>query len=306
MKQFNDILFVSQGLTAHQDSLGQSIMLTLRNQANLEGLIACPPLPEHMSDYRETYENSLINTIKTSFDDTVSNNPAIQTPIEFPIHISAGDKPAARISKHVVEHGFDIIIKDTEEIPEGEDGFKALDMQLLRECPCPVWLHKPNNKPIEKRRVAVAIDVDPFDDEKKVMALDLLRHARAIADSSDSRLHIIGCWVYQLESYLSTQAWIKVPEKELNRNIELARIEHLAELNRLIEESGIEGENVIHHLHGEADNEIPRCVANIDIDVLVMGTSARTGLSGVVIGNTAENILQHIHCSLVAFKPRDF
>jgi len=97
-----------------------------------------------------------------------------------------------------------------------------------------------------------------------------------------------------------------VPEEELNRNIELARIEHLAELNRLIEEAGIEGENVIHHLHGEADNEIPRCVTNIDIDVLVMGTSARTGLSGVVIGNTAENILQHIHCSLVAFKPQDF
>ncbi|MDF5010076.1 universal stress protein, partial [Vibrio parahaemolyticus] len=37
-----------------------------------------------------------------------------------------------------------------------------------------------------------------------------------------------------------------------------------------------------------------------------MGTLARTGISGYVIGNTAENILQSINCSLVALKPDGF
>jgi nucleotide-binding universal stress UspA family protein len=37
-----------------------------------------------------------------------------------------------------------------------------------------------------------------------------------------------------------------------------------------------------------------------------MGTVARTGISGFIIGNTAENILQKIDCSLLALKPQGF
>lgn len=42
------------------------------------------------------------------------------------------------------------------------------------------------------------------------------------------------------------------------------------------------------------------------IDVLVMGTVARTGIPGFIIGNTAEIILQKIDCSLLALKPLGF
>jgi nucleotide-binding universal stress UspA family protein len=42
------------------------------------------------------------------------------------------------------------------------------------------------------------------------------------------------------------------------------------------------------------------------IDILIMGTVARTGISGFIIGNTAENILQKIDCSLLALKPQGF
>ena len=63
---------------------------------------------------------------------------------------------------------------------------------------------------------------------------------------------------------------------------------------------------VLHLLHGKPDDQIPDCVDELEIDVLVMGTLARTGISGFVIGNTAENILQSISCSLVAMKPEGF
>ncbi|GAM59013.1 universal stress protein family 1 [Vibrio ishigakensis] len=39
---------------------------------------------------------------------------------------------------------------------------------------------------------------------------------------------------------------------------------------------------------------------------MVMGTLARTGIPGIVIGNTAENIVQAVSCSLVALKPPGF
>ncbi|CSI61259.1 universal stress protein family 1 [Vibrio cholerae] len=63
---------------------------------------------------------------------------------------------------------------------------------------------------------------------------------------------------------------------------------------------------MIHHLHGKPDELIPEWVTQENIDILVMGTLARTGIAGFVIGNTAENIVQSIECSLVALKPEGF
>jgi nucleotide-binding universal stress UspA family protein len=37
-----------------------------------------------------------------------------------------------------------------------------------------------------------------------------------------------------------------------------------------------------------------------------MGTVARTGLSGVFIGNTAENIINSLECPVLAVKPEGF
>jgi nucleotide-binding universal stress UspA family protein len=54
------------------------------------------------------------------------------------------------------------------------------------------------------------------------------------------------------------------------------------------------------------DQSIPDFIDQNDIDILVMGTVARTGIYSFVIGNTAENILQKLSCSLLALKPKGF
>ncbi|MFC6670537.1 universal stress protein [Marinobacterium aestuariivivens] len=51
---------------------------------------------------------------------------------------------------------------------------------------------------------------------------------------------------------------------------------------------------------------MPDYVAAQGIDLLVMGTVARTGIPGFVIGNTAENLVRKIGCSLLALKPPGF
>jgi nucleotide-binding universal stress UspA family protein len=37
-----------------------------------------------------------------------------------------------------------------------------------------------------------------------------------------------------------------------------------------------------------------------------MGTVSRTGVAGLLIGNTAEKLLQKVNCSVLAVKPDDF
>ena len=62
----------------------------------------------------------------------------------------------------------------------------------------------------------------------------------------------------------------------------------------------------IHLLKGEPRVLIPELVQQERIDLIVMGTVCRTGIPGFIIGNTAENVLQHVDTSVLTVKPEGF
>ncbi len=51
---------------------------------------------------------------------------------------------------------------------------------------------------------------------------------------------------------------------------------------------------------------IPEFVNKNGVDLIVMGTVARAGAAGLMVGNTAERILNSIQCSVLALKPDGF
>ena len=61
-----------------------------------------------------------------------------------------------------------------------------------------------------------------------------------------------------------------------------------------------------HVSKGMAGKIIPTFARKLKIDLIVMGTVARTGIPGVFIGNTAESVLSQIDCSVLAVKPPEF
>lgn len=306
MRRFENILFATQGLPGHSDALGQAIKIAANNRVPVSGLIACPNFPTDLIQYQQSYEQSLHDSLQQSVKALREQLKISEEQVPFPLRVHSSEQPAVCIIQEALTHHNDLIIKEAEPLSEGAEGFKAIDMTLLRKCPCPVWLHRPISKPRDKRRIAVAVDPMTTSPEQQALSRRLLELSRSIADTCDSRLHIISCWEHYLENYLDGNVWIQVEETQLASEVSLAKAKHIQALQRLIEESGISGETVIHHLHGKPDDKIPECVDEIEIDVLVMGTLARTGISGFVIGNTAENVLQSINCSLVALKPEGF
>ncbi|WP_114765128.1 universal stress protein [Vibrio rhodolitus] len=305
MKEFQNILFVSQGLPENRDSIEQALTLAKRNHASLMGLIVSPALPHNMVDYQQAYRQSLLNTLTAEIEQ-VQHSLADDADLPMAIEIACGDKPALKIIECVQTHHRDLLVKQAEPLNDGSEGFKALDMKLLRKCPCPVWLHRPNTKPTNHKRIAVAIDPVVESDEAQQLAIHLLTVAHAIANNCDSRLHIISCWQYELESYLRHHSWIQIDDEKLNAEIEATRLHHRQQLDALIDSAAIGEDIIVHHINGRADDEIPQCVNILEIDILVMGTIARSGIKGLVMGNTAENILQSLKCSLVALKPNGF
>lgn len=310
MKSFKNILLVSQGLPSDSDSIGQALRLSQANNAQVKGLIVCPALSPNSlnstNEYQDTYENALRQTVKQQIDKSRSDNHIAEPDVPLPLAVLSGEKPSVNIIKTILKHEHDLLIKDAEPLSGSGEGFKAIDMTLLRKCPCPVWLNRLVHQPLDKRQVAVAIDPISTSLEENALSIRMLQLARDIANKCDYRLHILSCWEYKLESYLRNSLWIKIDQDELNTELDASRVSHRKALDSLIEQSGIGGEIIIHHLQGAADVKIPEFVNDKEIDILVMGTLARTGIPGFVIGNTAENILQSIKCSLVALKPEGF
>jgi universal stress protein E len=58
--------------------------------------------------------------------------------------------------------------------------------------------------------------------------------------------------------------------------------------------------------NGETHLVIADCAREIDADVVVVGTVARKGLSGIFIGNTAEMTLERLDCDIITLKQDAF
>ena len=92
--------------------------------------------------------------------------------------------------------------------------------------------------------------------------------------------------------------------EQLARQILALREKQLAEL--------VEGYHLkdprhqVHFKIGEARTVIPKLAAKESIDLIIMGTVCRTGLPGFFIGNTAEEVLHQVDCSVLVLKPEGF
>ena len=180
--------------------------------------------------------------------------------------------------------------------------YGSLDLHLLRKCPCPVWILKPRRK-ISHSRILAAVDIAP--EEKASVALNktIMELACSLAQTEQGELHALNVWSVPGEDRLkSRHLWPYKSIQALRREFH-----HIQKKNFHTLLSGFTAfEPQPHLLKGDPGTVIPRFVNNHGIDLLVMGSMARTGIAGFFIGNTAEKILNSVHCSVLAIKPAGF
>lgn len=306
MKGFRNILYVSNGIGEEDEAVKRALKLASDNHAKLSVFIACPPFPDYLQEYQKTYEDSLIAQMDKAICSAREALTISQEKIPVKIDLECVRAPAIHIIRHVLQNSHDLLIKDAEH-STGLKGFKALDMELLRKCPCALFLSKPFKHGQANARVAVAVDPNDEESEGKNLSLNLLEISHSLAKHFSGNLDIISCWHFPFEDYLRDNIWVKVPEHELKKMIHEEKERTMSQLKALMKEVNVSGEkHKIHLLKGKPEKQIPDFIDENKIDLLVMGTVARTGIKGFIIGNTAENILQELDCSLLALKPQGF
>lgn len=305
MRQFHNILFVSRGTSDESESLKQALSLSRNNQVPLEVLVVSPELPADLADYEKAFQDSLVERVHKSIQAARIALNLGETHLPINVEVESGGTPTIRMIRHVLRNAHDLVVKGAEPAESGK-GFPAMDMELLRKCPCPVWLCRPIERSRGDIRVAVAVDPQNAEQAGHDLSLRLLKLSRELANTCSGELSIISCWDFPLEKYLRGNVWIKMSEGDLHKTMKDSQTRHGAALEALIRESGTGGKYHLHHLRGRPDQLIPTFIEDKKIDILVMGTVARTGIPSFTMGNTAENVLQKIGCSLLAVKPNGF
>jgi nucleotide-binding universal stress UspA family protein len=192
---------------------------------------------------------------------------------------------------------------------EGSGSFKETlfgntTMHLMRKCPCPVWAIKPG-QPKKTNRILAAVDLSSDDKERVALTKTIMELATSLSRLWHSELLIIHAWSLYGESLLRGRGGVSNETiNELLRETQDAHRQWLIELLQQYPLDDLKPEVFL--LKGEAGTLITELVQAKAIDLIVMGTVSRAGVSGLLIGNTAEKVLHQVDCSVLTVKPEGF
>jgi nucleotide-binding universal stress UspA family protein len=201
-------------------------------------------------------------------------------------------EPYLAITHAVQQQGFDLVVAGS----LGQGAWERLFIgstakRLIRKCPASVWLVA-DRQAGPPRRVLMATD---FSEASRKAALQ----GHWIARQANAELHLL----HAIDSF-------EVPEELLPKIAEFEalrrELEHEArgKLREFVASIDADARSIQQHVAcGPAWHEIDRVARNLKIDLLVMGTVGRGGISGLLLGNTAEKVLDTCHRSILTVKP---
>ena len=216
---------------------------------------------------------------------------------DYPLHDS--------IVRKAVDAGADLVIKDTHYHSVLKRSiFSNTDWSLIRNCGATLWLVKP--RPPGQRPCFVAA-VDPLHQRDKPAELDhrILTTARTLGDSLNGEVHAFHAFDVAAAIAVSTDAMSMPIALPLNELADAVRAEHSDAVAQLCKQHDVPPERA--HVHqGGTRQLLLTLTEQLRADAVVMGAVSRSGLKGLFLGNTAEDVLDRLHCDLIIVKPDGF
>ena len=169
--------------------------------------------------------------------------------------------------------------------------FGSTTSKLVRKCPVPVWITKTEATPSESGCILAAHDL-------KETGETGLRYAVTIA----RRLGVALKVIHALELPELTGFFTTVPSGKLAEEKQIAR----QRIESQLRECEFDGDYQIDLEIAPAAPVVLRVLKEESVRLLVMGSVGRSGVPGLLVGNTAEALLPWIPCSTLVVKPEAF
>jgi nucleotide-binding universal stress UspA family protein len=316
MKRFKNILLITNKNDINSPDIVRAVSLARSNAANLTIADVVHDLPFIHNQLKPSpgIESVLIDLAEKRLKELKLMAKELSTEMDIKPLVLQGT-PFLEIIRVVIQQKCDLVIK----ISEPEKSFTAkifgsTDFRLLRKCPCPLWLLKPGTS-FSFHSILASVALETFDEDEDLDSLNqqILEMATSLALKESSELHIVHAWKVFGKDLLDlpmagyfeeeVQEWMMSQRHDIE-----TRFNHIAELlKKHLKDNNMETLNPQFHLvEGDAEEVIQDMIIDKNVELVVMGTVARSNLTGLLMGNTAENILNRLSCSVLTVKPSSF
>lgn len=302
MKRFKNILVVSATASGDNKALERAVRLASDNAARLTVAVCFDE-----KEYEQSF-HQLVNEIVLGLEEQLEIivEPARKQGLIVETRVLVG-KAFIEIIKQVLRNGHDLVMKTAQETSRAELLlFSSTDMKLMRKCPCPVWMISPRLGETTGSILA-AVDPDAVEGEGQALNTTIMELATSLSMLEECPLHVVHAWSVPYEDTLRHSPFLRVSHPDAAKHIAEIETRHKNGLNNLVAKfHRVAPEMNVHLIKGGAWEVIPTLAKEKNVEVVIMGTVCRTGLAGLIIGNTAEEVLQRMDCSVLAIKPQGF
>lgn len=307
MDRFKNILVSASPGHLEARTMRAAIRLADRNQARMTVVDVVPPMPRL---YRALLgqarvadaESGLVQHRQDSLRHLVDNTGA---GADIDMRVLEGE-PFIEVIRHVLGHGNDLVIVGGDEIERGvTPELSSALMHLLRKCPVPVWVMRPPRT--EAPRILALVDPDPGDPVRDSLNGMVLELATSMARREAAELHVGHAWELVGETKFRSASYVRLADDEVDEMVATVEDAQREQLRLLLARYEVaETGAAVHFVAGDAGKVLPMLAERLNVSRVVMGTVSRTGIAGLIIGNTAETILRSVRCSVLAIKPHGF
>ncbi|TQV87501.1 universal stress protein UspE [Aliikangiella coralliicola] len=191
----------------------------------------------------------------------------------------------------------DLVVKRISESASSINPFTMpMDWQLLRQCPAPILLVKDEQWKLTSPILA-AVDAASEDPKEQSFNSQIVGYAKLLGRLTDAPIHAVSTHITPM-----VDKAISIPGFDLeDLRTQVNSLNH-EKLASLVTDFNVSSENQ-HVVEGLAEDRIPALAEEIDSQLVVMGTIGRSGIKGAFMGNTAERVLTHLQCEVLALKP---
>jgi nucleotide-binding universal stress UspA family protein len=130
--------------------------------------------------------------------------------------------------------------------------------------------------------------------------------ATSLGERESAKVDVVHAWSVYGESLLRDGRY-RISRTEYELLMNQTTYQHRKSLQDLLQNYSMSvDDEAVHLVKGDAPTVIHRVSDRINADLIVMGTLGRSGIPGLFIGNTAEEVLQNTRSSILAVKPPSF
>ena len=284
------ILVVADSLESEQVAFEKALSFAQRTVASIHVAVFChesfgvvekSPRPELknmvMGRYKQWWENHLYNEVIES---------RVSYEIIWEKHIYSW------LLTHCKKHHYDMIVKTGR---RSESLFHTpTDWHLFRKSHVPIYSVSSNHKSIH-HVILVALDLMTKREGKRQLNHRLMEVGFQLAMQTNSSLHC--CYAIEIPRLLKDMHIV-----DAHKQVATVKSKAKGEATELLDVYEIDDDH-IHIEEGKAATVLSDLAEKLQADCVIIGSMSKGDVSGMLVGSTAEDVIQHLNRDLLVISP---